>query len=437
MTYKLEKYFTSGWDFTEENYEMKNKFQMMNIGILLSSVGVLYGVVLNYMLADDMLALSEFALFLLNVILVILLHKDKKFLLPVAHIETAFMSGLILYLIYTSDPMELKHVWLFTYPIVILYFKNEKHALYWILFLISMVLISPYQPFIESKYSIMQVMTLLLVLSISTIIVYFYHLKMQEARRVIFSQSRMLSSKVAELVAKDKILTVQSKQAVMGEMISMIAHQWRQPLSSVTLNISKYHVKKMLGQEMSEDEVDKILDTISDTVVYLSDTINDFQTYFHSNKKSAYIDIRELIMKTINFTLPRTKGSAIKIEFDMYREFFIDTYSNELIQVLLNILNNAIDELIENKVKNPKIQIFLTENRSDVTIEIHDNAGGIKLENINAIFEPYFSTKGKNGTGLGLYMSQMIMQKQFNTSIEVVSEHNETVFTVVVPKELS
>ncbi|WP_457744312.1 sensor histidine kinase [Sulfurimonas sp.] len=437
MSYKLEKYFTSGWDFSEENYEMKNKFQMMNIGILLSSVGVLYGVVLNYVLDHDSLALVEFSLFLLNVVLVILLHKDKKFLLLVAHIETAFMSIFMLYLIYTSDPMALKHVWLFTYPIVILYFKNEKHALYWILFMISMVIISPYQPFIKPEYTGLQIATLVIVFSISTIIVYFYHLKMQEARKLIFSQSRMLSTKVEELVAKDKILTVQSKQAVMGEMISMIAHQWRQPLSSITLNISKYHVKKMLGQKMPEDEVDKILDNISDTVVYLSDTINDFQTYFHSNKKSAYVDIRELIIKTINFTKPRVKGSAIKIEFDMYREFFIDTYSNELIQVLLNIVNNAIDEFIENRVEDPKIEIFLTENINDMTIEIHDNAGGIKVENINSIFEPYFSTKGKNGTGLGLYMSQMIMQKQFNTSIEVVSEHHETVFKVIVPKELS
>ena len=438
MTKKsIENYFTSGWDFKEDEYVLKSKFQMMNIGILFSSAGVLYGVVLNLIMQKHSLAIAELLLFLLNVALVFLLRKDKKYLLPVAHIETAFMSALILFLIYTADPMELKHVWIFTYPIVILYFKNEKHALYWVFFLLAMVFISPIQPFVKSQYSMYQIINLTFVLSISTIVVYFYHLKMQEARAKIFSQSQMLKNKVEELIKKDKILTLQSRQAVMGEMISMIAHQWRQPLSSVTLNISNFQVKRLLGQDVESKDIDKILENINETVVYLSDTINDFQTYFHPKKETSCVKITEVVDKALNFTLPRIREHQITLDFKKYDFAEIHTYVNELIQVLLNILNNAVDQLVSKRVQKPHIMINMFEDKANITIAVKDNAGGIKEELLESIFEPYFSTKGKNGMGLGLYMSQMIMQKQFGTGIEVSSNDGETVFRVIVPKKLS
>ena len=437
MREKKDKYFTSGWNFSEDEYTLKSKFQMMNIGILLASVSVLYGVVLNIMTRHYTLSFVEFCLFLLNIGLVLLLRHDKKYILAVAHIETGFMTALILYLIYFVNPILLKHVWIFTYPIVILYFTNEKHALYWMLFLLFMVLISPLQPFIQTPYSLAQIITLTFVFSISTLVVFFYHLKIQEARALIHSQSKMLKQKVEELVKKDKMMTVQSKQAVMGEMISMIAHQWRQPLSSVTLNISNFQVKRMLNAEVGDEELDRVLNNISDTAVYLSDTINDFQTYFNPQKKLKKIDVINLVKKAINFTLPRVKNTNIKIKIDVEKPIIITTYVNEIIQVLLNILNNAIDELIKMEVQNPKVVIYILNEEDNVLIEVHDNAGGINEDNIESIFEPYFSTKGKNGTGLGLYMSQMIMQKQFHTNIEVFSKENMTLFKIRVPKTLS
>jgi len=437
MIRNFEDYFTSGWQFNADEYVLKSKYQMMNIGIILSSVSMLYGIILNQVTGHYDLSFVEFSLLLFNIMLVFLLRKDKKYLLLVAHLETAFMSTLILYLIYFVNPMELKHVWIFTYPIVILYFKNEKHALAWITFLMLMVVIAPLQPFIAVQYNIHQITTLTFVLTISTIIVYFYQLKMQEARALIYSQSQMLKVKIDELTKKDKLMTMQSKQAVMGEMISMIAHQWRQPLSSVTLNISNFQVKKLLGEDICGKELDTMLDNISDTVVYLSDTINDFQTYFHPNKESSEIEVSELIQKAINFTLPRVKDKDIEIKLDMEKEIVVQTYANEIIQVLLNILNNAIDELLEMNIQDPKVVIYVVDTQNDIVIEVHDNAGGIQEENLESIFEPYFSTKGKNGTGLGLYMSQMIMQKQFNSDIVVVSKNTETVFKIRVPKRLS
>ena len=437
MKEKIERYFTSGWDFSEDEYVLKSKFQMMNIGIILASASMLYGMVLNFIMGKHALSFVELCLFFMNIGLALLLRRDKKYILPVAHIETGFMTILILYLIYFVNPIFLKHVWIFTYPIVILYFTNEKHALYWMLFLLFMVLISPLQPFIQTPYSLSQIITLTFVFAISTLVVYFYHLKMQEARALIYSQSKMLKQKIAELTKKDKIMTVQSRQAVMGEMISMIAHQWRQPLSSVTLSISNLQVKRLLGEKCSDKEIDTTLENISNTVVYLSDTINDFQTYFHPKKEPSHICVDEIIERAVNFTMPRIQEHQIVLNFLKSEYEEINTYTNELIQVLLNILNNAIDQLMEQKIPQPFINIYLQEDAKCVTIAIHDNAGGISQEHIDSIFDPYFSTKGKNGTGLGLYMSQMIMQKQFGTSIEVVSKNSETTFKVHVPKKLA
>jgi signal transduction histidine kinase len=430
-------FFTSGWDFSEDERYLKSKFQMMNIAIVLSSTAVFYGFVLNYFKNNYSLALFEFSLFLANIALWYLLRRSKKSYDFVSIAVTAQFTFLLILLIYVSSADDMKHTWYFTYPIIILYFKNEKYAIPWFVFLIFMLLIAPFQPFVETQYSFFQLFYLSFVLTIVSIIVYFYKVKMDEATRIISTQEEILSKKVEELTQKDKMLSVQSKQAVMGEMISMIAHQWRQPLSTVTLSISNLQVKKLLGDSPSYEDVEKVLENISNTVVYLSDTIDDFQTYFRPDKEISSVNINDLIEKSIAFVEPRLKKTEIEIKFFTQSKIIVQTYANEVIQVLLNIINNAVDELMEREVKYPKITINIFNREKEVAISIADNAGGIKEENLESIFEPYFSTKGKNGTGLGLYMSQMIMQKQFHTKIEVKSTNYGSIFTIVVPKKLA
>jgi len=433
----VKDFFTSGWNFSDDERYLRNKFQMMNIAIVLSSTAVIYGSILNIFTKHYDLALFEFLLFLINSVLWSKLRKSKNNYDFVSIAVTAQFTFLLILLIYVSSAVDMKHTWYFTYPIIILYFKNEKYAIPWFAFLISMLLIAPFQPFFHTDYTFFQLFYLSFVLSVVSIIVYFYKVKMDEATHIILEQEKILSKKVEELTQKDKMLTLQSKQAVMGEMISMIAHQWRQPLSTVTLSISNLQVKKLLGEEIKDNELDKALENISDTVVYLSETIDDFQTYFRPDKELQSIDVTELIQKAIGFVQPRLKKTAINLEFLCNDSMVIDTYMNELIQVLLNIVNNAVDELIERNIKDPKVSIIVENREEMVVISIRDNAGGIAVENIDSIFEPYFSTKGKNGTGLGLYMSQMIMQKQFHTLIEVKSTNSGSTFTIVVPKKLA
>ena len=435
----LDKFFTSGWSFGDTELELRSKFQMMNIAIVLSSTGLIYGITVN--IIREIPNLIPFELFLLsiNIILFFILRIRRDSFNYVSLVITVQFTFLFLFLIYSSEPDALKHVWIYTYPIILLYLQNKLDAIYWVIATVFFLLIAPLQPFVEVSYSFFQVSYIAVVLVIMSVVIQFYKLKMDEARGMVVSQQLLLKKQIEELTQKDQLLSTQSKQAVMGEMIEMIAHQWRQPLSTVTLNVSNLQVKKLLGDKIDDEALDKALEDISDTVVYLSSTIDDFQTYFRPIKELSDIEAHELIQKAVNFVLPRLKNTKIYIEIDNpnEKEIHLKTYLNELVQIILNIVNNAIDALVITNVQNPHIVISVEEKRGSIVIIIKDNAGGIKEEDITKIFEPYYSTKGKNGTGLGLYMSQMLVQKQFNGNIDVISSNKGSYFSVEIDKVLT
>jgi len=435
--FKNRKFFTSGWDFDKSELDLRSKFQMINVALLLSSVSLLFGILSNVYKETFNIIPLEFSIITINTILFFFLRRCRNSFKTVSLVVSTQYALFFLYLYYGYPPETLKFIWLFTYPIVLLYFQEKRYAKYWMIFVVTLILVGPLQSLVEVHFSLFQAIYLCVVLVVVSLIITFYQNKMDEAKELIFEQQGQLHEQIDELIQKDKLLTVQSKQAVMGEMISMIAHQWRQPLSTVTLSVSDIQVKKMLGTEVSDEQLNDTLQEISDTVVYLSETIDDFQTYFNPNKEVHTISVVELINKAINFTQPRLKSTKISIDFSSIYDEKIQTYTNELIQVILNILNNAIDELEQLKKDELIIKIHLVDKGEFFVLSIIDNANGIDVENLESIFEPYYSTKGKNGTGLGLYMSQMIMQKQFDSKIEVSSSSEGSCFSMRVPKKLS
>ncbi|MEO1937992.1 MAG: ABC transporter substrate-binding protein [Sulfurimonas sp.] len=257
--------------------------------------------------------------------------------------------------------------------------------------------------------------------------------KTKELREINESLEATVKEKVAELIQKDELLTTQSKQAVMGEMISMIAHQWRQPLNTITLQISNLQLKEMMGEHISQKEISETLQNISNSIVYLSNTIDDFKTYFHPNKELSTIKVKDLLDKVLGFIEPRAKKSNIRIYVRGAKDIEAKVYVNELIQVLLNIINNAIDAYEKSDLDKKEIIITVNKEDEKLFISISDKAGGIKQEYLKRLFEPYFSTKGKNGTGLGLYMSKMIIEKHFGGDIKVNVRDGGTEFVVEIP----
>ncbi len=217
---------------------------------------------------------------------------------------------------------------------------------------------------------------------------------------------------------KEKLLYQQSKMATMGEMIENIAHQWRQPLSTMTASASGIKMQKEFGI-LDETNLNEFLDAILESAKHLSQTIDDFRNFFKTSKNEENFKINLVFNKTLSLLSSKFKNRNIKI-IKQIEDINILALQNELIHVILNILNNANDAL--DKIKSEEKYIFIScyiENNQAV-IEIKDNANGIKKEIINRIFEPYFTTKDQtNGTGIGLYMSKEIVIKHLHGTINV------------------
>ena len=219
---------------------------------------------------------------------------------------------------------------------------------------------------------------------------------------------------------KNRILFQQNKMAAMGEMIGNIAHQWRQPLSVITVLASSLKVKKELDILEEKDYLESY-NLILETANYLSNTIDDFQYYFSPNKNKNSFNTKNLIDKSLKLSSMEFKEHNINVIKNI-EEFEALNFENELLQVVINILNNAKDELIKKDAKR-YIFIDLFKEDKNIIIKIKDNAGGIDKNVIDRVFEPYFTTKHKSkGTGIGLYMCQEIIVKHIEGTIQVSNE---------------
>ncbi len=245
------------------------------------------------------------------------------------------------------------------------------------------------------------------------------------------NKREQLENEIQKVKNQEKMLISQSRLAAMGEMMSMIAHQWRQPLSTTTLMITNYKVTAMLNSN-KPDERDEILDKISDTIIYLSETIDDFQTYFKPDKSKDSCELSHVIQRAYTFSKARLDNYNINFNVTCRDSLYVKTYYNELVQIVLNIINNAIDAIIESNTNIKDITITCKQEKGISIIEIEDSGGGINENIIENIFEPYFSTKGKNGTGLGLYMANMIVQNHIGGELKVQNTENGAKFSIII-----
>ncbi len=213
---------------------------------------------------------------------------------------------------------------------------------------------------------------------------------------------------------EQEVLQQQAKMAAMGEMIGNIAHQWRQPLNSLSALNVLLGIKYKRG-ELSEEEMEKFQKKSNELIQSMSDTIDDFKNFFRPDKTKERFSVNEAIHNAIRFVSDSYLAHKIQIIFKEQSFIEVNSYKNELIQVLLNILNNSKDALVEHSIANPKVVISMLELENEVIIEIQDNGGGVDETISDRIYEPYFTTKFKSeGTGIGLYMSKMIIERSMN-----------------------
>lgn len=256
--------------------------------------------------------------------------------------------------------------------------------------------------------------------------------KVKEQTKELTILNANLEKRVEEEIAKNeqssRIMFRQSRLASMGEMMANIAHQWRQPLSELSIDLFK--------MKQNLEDKDEFLDTYEhakQVIKNMSNTIDDFRNFFNANKPvenflvSSCVDDAMIMLKG---TLDR---NDIKIDVKSQKNVFVYGHQSELTQVFMNILVNAKDAFKNSEIKSKKIQISIKSNDKFAIIDIKDNAGAIKDEIMERIFEPYFTTKHKSsGTGLGLYMSKMIVEHMKG---EIIAENlkNWVNFKIILP----
>lgn len=228
---------------------------------------------------------------------------------------------------------------------------------------------------------------------------------------------------------KDQVLYQQSKQALLGELIMHIAHQWKQPLSEMssinTVNIAK----NSMGKTIETKELDEIFFKYEEIINFMSETIDTFQNFYKPSLKKRNFSVYDAVVKAYKIVDATFDFNDIKIEINLEKDKEIFANENEFAQVILNVLNNSKDIFKNREIKNPKVSIKIDVEDNKSKILICDNAGGIKEEIIDKLFLPFIS--GKSSTGLGLYMSKNILEKN-GGDISAFNSENGACFKIEI-----
>lgn len=245
-----------------------------------------------------------------------------------------------------------------------------------------------------------------------------------------FALGYMLKILVNEKNEKEKLLIHQSKLASMGEMINNIAHQWRQPLTHlgfINMNLQLAYEDNPIDKKYLKE---KIIESNAQ-LDFMSKTIDNFSDFYLLNKQKELFLISNAVKKALDIMEPIFENNKIEFKFNVIKDKQINAYENEFSQVILNLLTNAKDILLSRNIENPQITITIDEKNDLSVTSIFDNAGGIENKYQNKIFEPYFTTKQK-GSGIGLYMSKMIIQSHFKGKIKVLNTNKGACFSIEV-----
>lgn len=252
-----------------------------------------------------------------------------------------------------------------------------------------------------------------------------------QLERLNQSLQERVNDSVSALRQQDQILISQSRQAAMGEMIGNIAHQWRQPLNALAMLITNIQLAQH-DNELTNEYLDESAETANRLIQKMSATITDFRNFFSPDKEIVTFSALEQIAQTEGLVHAAFKNSNISINVDGSRDIKLLGFPNEFSQVLLNLLDNAKDAMLDKGFLPGRIDITLEDKNEMGVVTVRDNGGGIADAVLDKIFEPYFSTK-KMGTGIGLYMSKMIIERSMGGTITAQNVKGGCEFNIAVP----
>ncbi len=351
------------------------------------------------------------------------------------------MFGIFIYVLEVEIDIEnLSLLLTFTIPVVIMV-NAYKGLFYGSTFAIIVAIVSSYSVYLGvGAFSVNSLLDNIININFFILT----HISMVLISGALFEERKqteyLLQMKVNTELKRNKeqqlLMFQQSRLAQMGEMIAMIAHQWRQPLNNLSL-INQMIVSKYQRGKLDDDVVTSFNQKSKKLINHMSATIDDFRTFFKSDKEKQRFCVNESIEKVLNMTESMIGLNNIILEYDEKKSYYTYGYPNEFSQAILNLVSNAKDALIEKELDKKRIHIFIEESNETIVVNIHDNAGGVPEEILDKIFDPYFSTKeNKNGTGLGLYMVKMIIIDHMYADITVSNIKDGANFKITLPKSL-
>ena len=346
MQKKLDNFYTSGWEFSLTELNLKNRYQMVNIGIFLSTLVLIYAIIGNYARHIEGFIPIEAPIIIINIMMIIALRKSKKVFEYVATIMTAQYTFLFLVIIYKGDPVDVKHTWFFTYSIILLYFQGSKKGLYWFTFLVTMLLIAPLQRFVEIKYTFYQVSYISFVLIIIYIIIHFYQVKMDEANALIKEQQNRLLE--AENILRRELhhRTKNNMQFILSLFKLKLAAFMRPDIQRVVKEIT-FKIKSMARAH---------------DMLYAQKSLNDVNT---SKYFTQLIDELKNGYETDHIRFDIRVETQLNGDQILYCGLIVN-------EIVINALKYAFDDEQEGI-----ISLNIYQNKNQIILELSDNGKGM------------------------------------------------------------
>lgn len=246
--------------------------------------------------------------------------------------------------------------------------------------------------------------------------------------------SNKLSAVDKRFKTLEDIFIIQARSAAIGEMLGMIAHQWRQPLGIMGMVTNKMKLQARSTSKPNQELLNDIA-AIDRNINYLANTIDDFKDFFKPVVEKEWHLASNICEKLRTLTYPLLKAHNVKLEIILNDNRELHIYGSELIQVLLSLVSNAKDTIFEQHREDGKIIILCEDipDKGEYRLSVSDNGGGIQSSVLETLFEPYISTKGTEGTGLGLYMTKTIIEKHFEGTVRAENIDNGACFTLQFP----
>lgn len=242
---------------------------------------------------------------------------------------------------------------------------------------------------------------------------------------------KKVTLKTLEVAKKDRLLQNQSKLAELGDMIGNIAHQWRHPLTRLSLSLQNLRAYKNKNK-MTDELFDEAMNTSLYQIEFMSNTIDNFKNFYKKDEKKSQFIVREAIDNVLNIIGAILEHKNIKLNINCHEKVFLYGNKNEFSQVLMNLIINAKDAIDINNIENGEINIAIKKQEEQVRIDVCDNAKGVPSCMMDEIFTPYFTTKEDKGTGIGLYLSKAIIEDKMNGKLSVRNNEHGAVFTILI-----